>query len=56
MSFDVTFRNFPAKFVQLVVAGALFLLYCLPVFSQVNLGRISGSVEDESGGVIVAPR
>ena len=56
MSFDRIFKNFPAKFVQFLGAGLLFLLYCLPAFSQVNLGRISGSVMDESGGVVVGAK
>ncbi len=31
----------------------LFLVFCLPAFSQVNLGRISGNVSDQTGGVLV---
>ena len=56
MSFDGTSKNFPAKFVQFLGAGLLFLLYCLPAFSQVNFGRISGSVTDESGGVVAGAK
>jgi hypothetical protein len=33
-----------------IVAGLLLL--CLPAFSQVNFGNISGNVSDPSGGVI----
>ena len=35
----------------LVVAVSL-LLFCMPAFSQVNLGRISGNVTDQTGGVV----
>jgi Carboxypeptidase regulatory-like domain len=34
----------------------VLLLFCLPAFSQVNLGRISGSVTDESGGVLAGAK
>ena len=56
MSFDGLSKNFPAKFVQFLVAGLLFLLVCLPAFSQVNLGRISGNVTDQSGGVVAGAK
>ncbi len=32
------------------------VLSCLPAFSQVNLGRISGDVKDESGGVLAGAK
>ncbi len=32
---------------------AVVLLTCLPVFSQVNQGRIGGTITDQSGGAIV---
>src|SRR5690349_25169213 len=35
-----------------LLAGLALLLFCQPAFSQVNLGRISGSVTDETGGVV----
>ena len=38
---------------MLVSLLILSLLFCLPAFSQVNLGRISGSVTDQTGGVLV---
>ena len=39
---------------RVLVSGlVLFLLFCLPAFSQVNLGRISGNVTDQTGGVLV---
>ena len=40
------------KLMQLLVAGAVVFLLCLPVFGQSNLGSISGSITDKSGGVI----
>ena len=30
----------------------MLLLLCLPAFSQINLGRISGSITDQTGGAI----
>jgi hypothetical protein len=30
-----------------------WLLFCLPSFAQLNLGRIDGTITDQSGGVIV---
>src|SRR5580704_10433320 len=56
MSFDGISKNFPARFVQFLGAGVLFLLCCLPAFSQVSYGRISGSVTDESGGVVAGAK
>ena len=38
---------------RVLVAVAAVLLLCLPAFSQLNLGRITGTVTDQSGGVIV---
>ena len=32
--------------------GVALLAFCMPAFSQLNLGRIIGSVTDESGGVM----
>src|ERR1700694_5076275 len=40
------------KAVQLLVGTMGMLLLCLPAFSQGNLGRILGTVTDQSGGVI----
>lgn len=37
-----------------LVVGIVF--FCVSAFSQVNFGRISGSVTDESGGVIVGAK
>lgn len=37
---------------QLLGAGLGLLLLCLPIFSQVNTGRILGTVADQTGGVI----
>ncbi len=36
--------------------GIVTLLFCLPSFSQTNLGRIFGTVTDQSGGVIVGAK
>ena len=36
--------------------GIVILVFCLPSFSQTNLGRIFGTVTDQSGGVIVAAK
>ena len=36
--------------------GIVILLFCLPSFSQTNLGRIFGTVTDQSGGVIVGAK
>ena len=36
--------------------GLILLLFCLPTFSQVNLGRISGDVKDESGGILAGAK
>ena len=32
--------------------GIVILVFCLPSFSQSNLGRIFGTVTDQSGGAI----
>jgi hypothetical protein len=37
---------------QLLGMTLAVLLVCLPAFSQVNLGRLSGTVTDESGGTM----
>ena len=37
---------------SLVVLGVALFLFCVPSFSQVNLGRISGNVTDQTGGVV----
>ena len=37
---------------KLLGTGFGLILFCLPVFSQVNTGRILGAVSDQSGGVI----
>ncbi len=36
----------------LLILGCLCLLAGLPLFSQVNTGRILGTVTDQTGGVI----
>jgi carboxypeptidase family protein/TonB-dependent receptor-like protein len=36
-----------------LVAGIAVLVFCFPASAQSNLGRISGSITDKSGGVIV---
>jgi carboxypeptidase family protein/TonB-dependent receptor-like protein len=38
---------------SVLCAGVVGLFSCMPVFSQVNQGRILGAVTDQSGGVIV---
>src|ERR1700674_3937108 len=40
------------KALQLLGGAMGVLLLCLPLFSQGNLGRITGTVTDQSGGVI----
>src|SRR6266849_1621528 len=42
------------KFPKIVVAAAVALLACLPLFSQGNAGCILGSITDQTGGVIAA--
>jgi len=37
---------------QLLGASLALLVFCLPIFSQVNTGRILGTVSDQTGGVI----
>ena len=37
---------------QLLGASLALLVFCLPIFSQVNTGRILGTVADQTGGVI----
>ena len=41
------------KIFQILVGSVALLLLCVPAFSQLNLGRIYGTVTDQSGGVIV---
>src|ERR1700691_739428 len=38
--------------VQLLGSVFVFLLLCLPAFSQGSFGRILGTVSDQSGGVV----
>ena len=38
---------------RVLVTIVAALLLCLPAFAQLNLGRITGAVTDQSGGVIV---
>src|ERR1700687_592549 len=40
------------KAVQLLVGAMGVFLLCLPAFSQGNFGRITGTVTDQSGGVV----
>jgi len=40
------------KQIRLLVAGLGVFLLCLPAFGQSNLGSISGSITDKSGGVV----
>ncbi len=44
------------KKIQFFSLGLILVLSCLPAFSQVNLGRISGDVKDESGGVLAGAK
>jgi Carboxypeptidase regulatory-like domain len=46
--FPLTIR----KSVQVLGASLAVLLFCLPVFSQLNLGRIFGGIADQTGGAI----
>jgi outer membrane receptor protein involved in Fe transport len=41
------------RFVRLFLAGLAIFLMSLPVFSQGNVGRILGSITDQTGGSIV---
>ena len=41
------------KLSQLLVSGIGVFLLCFPAFGQSNLGSISGTITDKSGGVIV---
>src|ERR1700737_3645779 len=47
-SWDISFR----KALQLLGGTMGVLLLCLPLFSQGNTGRITGTVTDQSGGVV----
>ncbi len=38
------------------IAGLAILVLCVPGYSQVNLGRISGNVTDETGGVLAGAK
>ena len=40
------------KQIRLLVAGLGVFLLCIPAFGQSNLGSISGSITDKSGGVV----
>ena len=40
------------KALRLSVGATAVLLFCLPLFSQGNFGRILGAVTDQSGGVV----
>jgi hypothetical protein len=40
------------RMLVLLCAGVMGLLLCLPASAQLNQGRISGSIADQSGGVI----
>ncbi len=44
--------NWCAKTIQLLGGALLVLLLSVPAFSQGNLGRIMGTVTDQSGGVV----
>src|SRR5271167_2403270 len=41
------------RVLQMAVATILVLLVCLPASPQTQLGRVEGTVVDQSGGVIV---
>lgn len=45
-------RSTLRKVVQVLGMGFALLLMCVPAFSQVNLGRITGTITDQSGGVV----
>jgi hypothetical protein len=45
-------RSTLRKVVQVLGVGFALLLMCVPAFSQVNLGRITGTITDQSGGVV----
>ena len=49
---DKSLRLSIRKAVQVLGASLAVLLFCLPVFSQLNLGRIFGGIADQTGGAI----
>ena len=38
--------------VRLLGISLIWLIFCVPAFSQLNTGRILGTVSDQTGGVI----
>src|ERR1700722_13018844 len=40
------------KIIQWLSVAAVLVLFCSPAFSQLNLGRVFGSVTDQSGGTL----
>jgi len=49
---DGVVRAIEARVVRVLVLGVGMFLVCLPVFSQGNQGRLTGTITDQSGGVI----
>src|SRR5437879_2729049 len=50
--FSISFWGLTSKISFLLLAALGVLLYSVPLFSQGNLGRILGTVTDQTGGVI----
>ena len=54
MSFSAFIKDVSVrKAVPFLGASFGLLLFCIPVFSQLNYGRIYGAIADQGGGVIV---
>src|SRR5690242_10995563 len=57
MNFHIRIRTYMRlASVRAIGATLMVVLFGLAAFSQVNLGRISGSVTDETGGVLVGAK
>src|SRR3984893_17591108 len=50
--FSLTVRFHAARAIKVLCLGIGVFLICVPLFSQGNQGRITGTITDQSGGVI----
>src|ERR1700675_559747 len=51
-TFSLTLRSYAARAIQVLRLSIGVFLVCVPLFSQGNQGRITGTITDQSGGVI----
>jgi Carboxypeptidase regulatory-like domain len=56
MNFQAKYMNFRTAALQVIRACLALALFSVPVFSQLNLGRILGAVTDSTGGVMAGAK